>query len=279
MTKTAQLKEIYSFLKRLAPEALAEPWDNIGLQVGSLEEVVSGILVSLDATEAVLWEAVEHEANLVVTHHPLIFKAIKRLDDSTASSRILRLAVQMDLNVMSFHTNLDSTQAGLNDALARTIGVQGTRALIPSRDPKNPKAGLGRIGSVPKTSLKNFLSHLSKRLSLNELRYVGDLRHPIKKVAVMTGSGGDFFLEAQQAGADVLVTGDVKYHQALDSQSEGIALVDIGHYAGEIGMVPLVSAHLRSWLKKSRLGIKVFESQVTEDPFRFWSRLSVKSGH
>jgi dinuclear metal center YbgI/SA1388 family protein len=272
MPSKLTVHSIDQFLSRFAPPSLAEAWDNVGLQVGNPEDEITGILVSLDVTEAVLWEAVEHDANLIVTHHPLFFRPVKRLDDLQVPTRLARLATQMGINILSFHTNLDATRHGLNDQLAKLLKLSSVRALIPSRDKKFPQAGLGRIGKVPKTNLEKYLKHVMKNLRLKNLRYVGDPRHPIGQVAVMTGSGGGFFSEAQTAGADVLITGDVKYHHALDALGSGIALIDIGHFAGEIGMVPLVAGKLREFLRGKKSRLKIFETVAQSDPFQFCRR-------
>lgn len=266
-----ELRDIEEFLNRLAPPSLAEEWDPVGLQVGNRSEEIHGLLVALDVTEAALWEAVEHDCNLLVTHHPLFFKPLKRLDDSTPATRYARLAAQMGVSILSFHTNLDAANRGLNDDLARKLGLRGIKALIEPRDRRHPKAGLGRIGTVAPTKLKSWIPKAAKALGLEHLRYVGDPEHRLRRIAVMTGSGGGYFSEAKSAGADLLVTGDVKYHDALDAVAEGIALVDIGHFAGEIGMVPLLARELKAWVKRKRHKLVVFESRSGSDPFHFWN--------
>lgn len=271
MKKTPRVQDAFDFLEKLAPASLAEEWDPVGLQVGSLKEELHGILVALDVTETALWEAVEHDCNLLVTHHPLFFKPLKRLDDRTPVSRCARLAAQMGVNVVSFHTNLDATERGLNDQLAQGLGLKGLKPLLPSRDPRRPRAGLGRIGKVARTNLGKFADAVGKRLALEHLRFVGDPKHPVERVAVMTGSGGGYFNEAKAAGADVLVTGDVKYHPALDALAEGVALIDIGHFAGEIGMVPWLAAELRRWGGRRGFAKRIFASESGRDPFRFWN--------
>lgn len=268
--------QIYEHLAKWAPENFAEPWDNVGLQVGELSAPVQSILVSLDVTEAVLWEAVHKGANLIITHHPLLFSPLKRLDNATAPSRLARLAVQMDLNIISFHTNLDATAGGLNDLLADQLGLKESKALIAAPpDPKtlksHAKVGLGRVGKITKTTLKKFAQKTARNLNIKNLRSVGPEDHSIQRVAVMTGSGGGFFREAKQNGADVLITGDIKYHHALDALSEDIAMIDIGHFAGEIGMVALVSKRLQKFLKQKKKKLSVFETEVQSDPFKFWS--------
>lgn len=121
MLKRLQVQHLYDHLAKFAPPSLAEDWDNVGLQVGSLHAPLGNVLVSLDVTEAVLWEAVEHEANVIVTHHPLLMKPIPCLDDSTITTRLARLAVQIDLNILSFHTNLDKARSG--QLVAFLVGV------------------------------------------------------------------------------------------------------------------------------------------------------------
>lgn len=272
MKKKLRVQDAYEFLEKLAPSSLAEEWDPVGLQVGSLQDELHGVLVSLDPTEAALWEAVEHDCNLLVTHHPLFFKPLRRLDDRDPPSRCARLAAQMGINVVSFHTNLDATERGLNDQLATCLGLKSLKPLVPSRDPRHPRAGLGRVGQVRKTSLGKFVADVAKRLGIQNLRFVGNEKSPIQRVAVMTGSGSGYFNEAKAAGAEVLVTGDVKYHQALDALSEGVALIDIGHFAGEIGMVPWLTSELRGWARKRSFGSKIFASETGRDPFQFYSR-------
>ncbi len=265
-----KVKDIFHFLNQWAPVSLAERWDHVGLQVGSLKNSVKGILVALDVTSEVLEEAKKNKCNLLITHHPLMFESLKKLQASSLQARLARKALRQKINILSFHTNLDSTPEGLNDLLASRLGIQSVRVLEKSLDSKYPKAGLGRIGKIKKTSFKNFLRHLSKSLSLENFRYVGNLSKPIQNVAVMTGSGGAYFLQAKKKGADVLVTGDVKYHGALDALAEGIALVDIGHFEGEIGMVALVAQKLRFWLQKASLKLPVHETKSAQDPFSFW---------
>ncbi len=270
MARALSVSDIHDFLSRWAPPSLAEEWDNIGLQVGSMRGPVRAILVSLDVTEEAIWEAVEHKANLMVTHHPLFFKPITELTDRSLVMRLARLAAQTEMNILCFHTNLDSTTEGLNDLLAKRLKLKKVRPLLPSRVPLLPQAGLGRVGEIPATRLGVYLKGLAQNLGLKNFRFVGDPRHRIRKVAVMTGSGGAYYPEAKEARADLLITGDVKYHAALEALAEGVAVIDIGHYAGEIGMVPLVAGKLRQWLKRQRKRLPIFETQVASDPFQFY---------
>lgn len=265
-----QVQHLLHYLNQFAPPSLAEDWDNVGLQLGSLDDEIRGILVSLDVTEAVLEEARKLKANLIITHHPLFFKAIKNLDNAKSVSRLAKTALKQEINILSFHTNLDSTLQGLNDGLAEKLKIKNLQPLVASRDPKFPQAGLGRIGKIPKIEFKKFLSHVSDSLNIKNFRYVGDKDTAISSVAVMTGSGGDYFHEAKKKGADVLVTGDIKYHAALDALSEGICLVDIGHFASEIGMISLLMNQVRNFLKAQKILLPVYKASCQKDPFEFF---------
>ncbi|MCP5468154.1 MAG: Nif3-like dinuclear metal center hexameric protein [Deltaproteobacteria bacterium] len=267
-----KIQEVYDFLCQFAPPQLAESWDNIGLQVGNLDDEVNTILVSLDVTEEVLWEAVDHEAQVIITHHPLFFKPIQCLDDSQVSTRLARLASNMDITILSFHTNLDATQNGLNDLLAEQLKLKNCTPLLASQNSQKSKTGLGRVGQLSKkVTLQNLLENISSQLKIKNIRFAGSLFHEVKKVAVMTGSGAGFFNEALTAGADVLVTGDLKYHQALDAISQSISIIDIGHFAGEIGMVSLVTEKLKAWAKKQNHALQIFGTQVQSDPIQYWN--------
>lgn len=268
MTKKLRVRDAYEFLDAWAPASLAEDWDHVGLQLGSLKSELEGVLVALDVTEKVLEEAKKKRCNLLITHHPLAFQDARKLPSASLPARLAHQASRQGLNILSFHTNLDSTEQGLNDLLAQNLKLEGIRPLV--KIPGAKKAGMGRLGRLRERSFRSFLSHVARCTGLAQFRYVGELFKPISKVAVVTGSGAGFFGEAKRKGADVLVTGDVKYHAALDALAEGIALVDIGHFAGEIGMTGLVAERLMGWLKGLQSWIPVHETRAQSDPLRFW---------
>lgn len=264
--KIITVNNIYHFLNLWAPLSLAENWDPVGLQVGTLKAEVKGILVALDVTHQVLDEAKKKKCNLLITHHPLMGQ--KKAHSIPA--KLAQIAKKQKINILSFHTNLDSTPDGLNDLLAEQLKLKNVKVLVKSKNKKMPRAGMGRIGLIRPISLKLFLKHVAQCTHLKNFRFVGELTHKIRKVAVVTGSGAGYFLQAQQKGADVLVTGDVKYHGALDALVEGICLVDIGHFVGEIGMVELVLRRLKQWLKQSNQRLPLHGTQAQSDPFQFW---------
>lgn len=266
--KKITVKEIHQFLNAWAHPSLAEDWDNIGLQLGSLRAEVEGVLISLDVTEAVLDEAKKKKCNLLITHHPLSFKPPSQLNPKSIPARLAKQARRSKINILSFHTNLDSCEEGLNDLLAKQLKLKQLRPLV--RKGNSERAGMGRIGFVQAMSLRQFLKKVSQAMKLKHFRFVGSLQTKVKKIAVVTGSGAGFYLEAKKQGADVLVTGDVKYHTALDALSEKMALIDIGHFAGEIGMTQLVASKLKTWLKQNPRALTVYTSSVQKDPLQYW---------
>jgi len=270
MGKKVRVKDILHVLNQFAPPSLAEDWDKVGLQVGTIKAPVEGVLVSLDVTEEVLQDCFKQGANLLITHHPLFLRDLKRSDRLALPRRLIRSALRKRIQILSFHTNLDSTEEGLNDLLSEKLDLKKVIPFLPAGGLRKTKAGLGRIGHIKKSKLKAFVRTVARSLHLKNLRYVEVPRQSVRKVAVVTGSGAGFFREAKKAGADVLVTGDVKYHTALEAMAEKIALVDVGHFASEIGMVSLIAERLRLWSRQRGLGLKIVASKVQEDPFRFW---------
>lgn len=265
--KNLKVQEIFQFLSEWAPLSLAEDWDPVGLQVGSLKSEVKGILVALDVTNAVLQEANKKKCNLLITHHPLMGQKEK----GSIAERLAQKARKQKINILSFHTNLDSTSEGLNDLLAQQLKLKSLKPLLKSRSKKHPLSGIGRIGLIRPMTLKQFLCHVARCTNLKNFRYVGELQQKIKKVAVVTGSGAGYFLEAKKKGADVLVTGDVKYHGALDALSEGVCLIDIGHFESEIGMIDCLLSKLKKASFLKELAIPLYPCRIQRDPLKFWS--------
>ena len=369
--KPARLAEILGLLNRLCPPELAEDWDNPGLQVGSPDAQIERILICLDAEEPALEEALRKQAQLIISHPPLIFKPLKRLTPTDMSGRVLFRAVREGIAIACAHTNLDRAADGLNDWLAERLGLEGatpleapqagrfyklvvfvpcgheqavmeglfaggagqigayercsfrTRGtgsfrggdqtspfigtpgafeeteesrletivpearlnrtiermlkahpyeevaydLIPLAN-RRSDIGLGRVGRLaqPQT-LQQFAEDVRDRLHAGSLRLVGDPQQLVQKVAVCGGSGMAVFADALRQGADCLVTGDVKFHDAQRARAEGMALIDAGHFASEQLMVPGLSRRLRQLLDESGLTVEVIEMAAEQDPF------------
>jgi dinuclear metal center YbgI/SA1388 family protein len=371
--KTAKVSDILGIINKLAPACLAESWDNPGLQVGDPASVVSDIMVALDATPAVIESALRSNCQLLVTHHPLIFKPQKSVSTASAQGSMIHSAIRGGLSIVSMHTNYDIARDGLNDVLAvrlglpscvplqvtsrqelvklvvfvpeghldqirtsllphgeslgayrdcsfaaagegtftpqegaapfvGTVGVRETvreyrleflvdrsnlsravKSLMAAHPYEEPAfdvyplhnqgsvLGLGRIGSLAEaTTLAAYASLTAERLQAPGTRFVGDPAAPVRKVAVCSGSGASVMREALRAGADVLVTGDVKYHDARDAEDLGIALIDAGHFPTEIIMAAAVRDRLQQMLPEAGFtGCRLQACVIQNDPFRY----------
>lgn len=370
--KTPKTSDIAGIINKIAPTLLAEAWDNPGLQIGDPSAEATRIMVALDPTTAVIDSALAASCQLLVTHHPLIFKPLKSITAATPSGALIQKAIKAGLSIISLHTNYDIADGGLNDLLARKIGLSGcvplrvtaTRELVklvvfvPSaqleqvrsalfpfsaplgayRDcsfaaggtgtftplagaepftgtvgelaavpeerlellvertelPKAVKAllkvhpyeepafdiypllnegvklGLGRVGrlSAPAT-LSEYAGWLRGELTAPALRYVGDPAARVSKIALCSGSGASLLHDAVRAGADVLVTGDLKYHEARDAEELGMSVIDAGHFPTEIIMVQEVAERLgRALGMAGYTDFRVEACRTESDPFR-----------
>ena len=227
-----KVKDIASVIEDFAPKNLQESYDNAGLQVGDPDAQVSAVLFCLDVTEDILKEAKERECNLVISHHPLIFRGIKQLTGADATQRLVIGALKENIAVYSAHTNLDSAWDGVSHEIARKLDVKNLQVLEPQ--PQNPMAGLGVVGDIKPVPKIEFLRKIKETFNVGALRYSAQTSSVvIRRVAVCGGAGASLISTAVNAGADILVTGDVKYHDFTSYGSE-IIIADIGHYESEL---------------------------------------------
>jgi dinuclear metal center YbgI/SA1388 family protein len=254
----------------MAPFALAEAWDNSGLQIGSRQWPGSKILLALDVTPAVMAEAVAWGADLVLTHHPLIMSPLASIDFSSIPGSIISLCACHNISVISVHTNLDKTNPGLNDYFVKKIGLKpvgSLKALIP--ESQDTHTGTGRIFALQEPcTLRSLSNKVSLRLNVSGVRCVGDMDMMVERVAVCTGSGGSLVKTFLKSGADVFITGDVKYHEARDAEQAGVGLLDVGHFASERMVVDLFYERLTQWAQASKAEIKVKVFDGESDPFK-----------
>lgn len=367
-----KVSDIVGIINKIAPPHLAEAWDNPGLQVGDPSDNVTRIMVALDATPATISAAVSASCQLLVTHHPFIFKPLKSISTATPLGSQIQTAIRSGLSIVGMHTNYDIACGGLNDLLAQTIGLhesvplrittshellklvvfvpvdhldrvrtalfpyteslgnyrdcsfasagEGTftpqagarpfvgaigttqkepeerlellieranlartvKALLavhPYEEPaydlyplvnEGAKLGLGRIGRLAEVdSLAAYARRVSELLSAPGLRFVGDPAVRISKVALCSGSGASLLRDAVRNGADLLVTGDVKYHEARDAEDLGIALIDAGHFPTEIIMVSDVTERIERAISAAGCtACQVLPCCIQTDPFR-----------
>jgi dinuclear metal center YbgI/SA1388 family protein len=370
--KIPKIADIVGVINKIAPITLAEAWDNSGLQIGDPVAGVTRIMVALDPTPDVIDSALKASCQLLVTHHPLIFKPLKSISTATPQGASIQKAIKGGLSILSMHTNYDIAGGGLNDLLAAKIGLTGcaplrvtttgelvklvvfvpvghveqvrsalfsftvkqgnyrdcsfaadgvgtftplegadpftgtigTLARVPeerlellierSQLPRAVKAllavhpyeepafdlypllnegeklGIGRIGRLAEpVMLAEYIDRLRTILSAPGLRYVGDPAARISKVALCSGSGASLLHDAARSGADLLVTGDVKYHEARDAEDLGLALIDAGHFPTEIIMVDEITERLgRALLTSGYTECQVEACRTESDPFR-----------
>lgn len=369
--KSPRLTDLLGVLNQLCPANLAEDWDNVGLQVGDPTAEIRRVLVALDAEEAALEQAEQQQVQLIITHHPLIFRPLRRLSAADSSGRILFRAIQQQIAIASAHTNLDRAADGLNDWLAEHLRLTAIQPLeqeidghyykiviyVPSGhetavmealfaagaghiggydrcsfrlrgtgtfrggDSSQPfigtageheeadelrvetivpaallnrviaraekahpyeemaydllplanrakNVGLGRIGRLPQPlALQQFAGQVKEWLQAPTLRLVGDPHRQLEKIAVCGGSGISMYAEAVRQGADCLVTGDIKFHEAQRARAEGLALIDAGHFATERLMIAELAQRLRDSCQQRLWNIEIIEADQEQDPF------------
>lgn len=236
------IQALYNELEARIPATLSCPWDNDGLSVCAHPDApVTGIVVALDLTEDAIRKAEESGSNVILTHHPLLFKGVKELvaePTAPVSAKVIEL-IQKDISAMAFHTRLDTLDGGVNDTLAAILGLED---IIPFGDSDNPQGKpMGRMGNLPSPMSAKELSLLAKqRLSAPTVSFA-DGGKPISRVALLGGSGGDEIYAAMAAGADALVTGEAKYHHYCDAADSGISLIAAGHHSTEFPVCSLLA--------------------------------------
>ncbi len=241
--KRIKVKEIAAAIEGFAPLELQEPYDNAGLQVGDREMPVSAVLVCLDVTEDILREAIERECNMIVSHHPLIFKGLKCLTGRTATERIVAEALRRNIAIYSAHTNLDSASEGVSAEIAHSLGLRDLRPLKPTAP--GADTGLGVVGDMAPAPKLEFLRRLKELFGVKMVRYSAQTPSiVVRRVAVCGGAGGSLIPDALCAGADVYVTGDLRYHD-FTTYGLDLLLADIGHYESELCTMKIFSKMIR----------------------------------
>ena len=233
--------DILKYIETLAPRSMKMDWDNVGLLCGSKATPVTKVLVALDPFEGVCREAAQWGAQLIVTHHPVIFQAPKAITDETSVGRSILQLCAHGISAINAHTNLDCAPGGVNDVLAKKLALVNVQVVDPEGTDENGNEwGLLRMGEVPEQPLDAFLNRVKTLLGCEGLRYV-DGGKPVRKVAVGGGSCAGEMLDALRAGCDTFVTADVKYNQFWDARDLGINLIDAGHFATENPVVSVLT--------------------------------------
>ena len=228
-----KIRQICDYLEAIAPVRLAEEWDNVGLLVGDKHRTLTRIMTCLTVTPETAAEAIEKSAELIVTHHPLPFRSLKRLTTDSTVGRLLWELAGKQISIYSPHTAWDSAARGINQQLANSLGLEGIQPLEPIADDPD-RLGSGRKGVLAQPeSLTNFVKRVKSFLSLDVLQYAGQLDAEVRRVGIACGSAGTFLPAAAKAGCQLLLTGETTFHTCLEAESLGVALVLPGHFASE----------------------------------------------
>lgn len=241
---------IMELLEGIAPLSYALEWDNAGLLAGSRKDPVDCVLCALDLTQAVLEEAVSTGAQMIVTHHPILFRGTKNLCTDTPEGKLLCDLAQSGIALASMHTNFDLIHPGVNDALAEAIGLSGVKAL---------EDGIC-MGELMPESLSAVKLRVENALG-GSVRMYGSPEKRISRVAVLGGAGGDYILTAQQSGAEVFITGEIAYHRALDAVAAGMCVLEAGHAATEAPAIPVLARGLQMAANDVQYNLRVLCSK------------------
>jgi len=246
------VKDFIECIRDVAAPEWAEDWDNSGLMVGDRTWKVSKMAVTLDASEKTVSEAINGGCDLLVTHHPLIFSPLRKIDMSSLSSRLVFKAIENHLAIISLHTNWDVSPKGVNVCLSETLGLS---KIIPLQDGINDSWGLGSLGEFPFNITMEALAGIVKeKWDLSWLMAYGPMEDKVKRVALCGGSGGDLWRTAIQKGADLYITADMKYHQILEARFKKLRLMVVDHGEMESASIPELA---RLLLERSGIPVKV----------------------
>lgn len=244
--------EIIEKLEAISPQRFAEEWDNVGFLAGRREKEVQTVFIALDVTDEVIDEAIEVGADMILTHHPLIFKPLTRVNtDDVVGRRVVRL-LQNDICYYAMHTNFDVR--GMAEAAAEEMGLLQPKVLMVTCEEENKQEGIGRYGKLKEVmSLTECAAYVKQVFRLDHVNVYGDLETPIAVAAISPGSGKSVMKDAAAAGVDVLITGDVDHHMGIDLQAQGVCVIDAGHYGIEKIFVP----YMKDFLKKELPSIQI----------------------
>lgn len=218
--------DVRAILNAVFPESSAYDWDNVGLQIGSLNKTVNSILLTLDVTLDVVNEAIQHNVELIVSHHPLIFRPIQSINTDTEYGKLIELLIQHNISLYVTHTNFDVAENGMNSILASILKLKNQRPL----QQIDEQYSLGVIGELEKPlNIGQYIDVVKNQLDITSVRFIGSTNKTVQNIVIAGGSGSSVITDAIQSDADVLITGDVTYHYALDVVAHDFLVIDVGH--------------------------------------------------
>ncbi len=256
------LQELITFFEQIAPPQLAEDYDNVGLLVEGVTDEIESVVIALDADEQTVCNAEKAKAQLILTHHPVMFRPVNRLTEQEGGQRTLRRLLQKGIGLYAMHTNFDSAKGGLCDAFLDSFGSFAERTSFVGTE-----EGIGRIGRLQDPcTLSELLAKGKQAFCPNGmLRYVGDENAVIETVAVCNGGGADMIYDAYRLGAQVYISGDFKHHHARFAYENGMKLIEIDHYDAEVGFCELLADKLQNTFGNQ---LSIIVAQDEESPWK-----------
>ena len=256
-----KIKQVLSALERFAPLPLQESWDNAGLQLGLTEVEVSGALLCLDVNEQIVDEAVAKGCNLIVSHHPLLFRGLKQISGADYVQRSVIKAIKHDIVIVSMHTNMDNALDGVNWKIAERLGLTDCK-FFAQKTVDGIEAGSGVVGNFPsKMDARVFIELVKKQFGVQCAQCNELLQRPISKVAICGGAGDFLLSDAIGEGADAFITGEMHYHQYFGYEQQ-IQICVIGHYQSE----QYTAEIFRDIIQKDCPGVKTFIAETNTNP-------------
>ena len=257
-----KVRDITAVIESFAPLALQESYDNSGLIVGREDDEVHKALLAVDVTEEVLAEAVAEGCDMVITHHPIVFHAMKRFNSASQTERCVEEAIRRGIVLYAAHTNLDSTPQGMSWRVAEMLGLNDIEVLQPTN---GEGAGFGVVGILPsEVESETFMREVMSRFGVKALRHSDIVKRKVRKVAICTGSGGSLIDAARASSADIYLTADLKYNDFMRHEN-AIILADMGHFESEYCAIQI----LFDILSKKMLTFAVRKSVCSRNPVNY----------
>ena len=261
--------DILNVLENSYPLKYSESWDRSGLQIGDTSIFTDKIILALDPSIEVLDHAIKTGAKLIITHHPVALKGIFPIDTQTYIGKMIKKAILNDITIYSAHTNFDSVEPNVTDALIEKLELKYSKKSFLEANKKSGRddIGHGRIIELSnKMTNSDILSVLKEKTLVKYLRFVGDLDKIVNQIAIMGGSGASFLYDAHKKGVDLYITGDIKYHDASLAEQLGLSVIDLGHFYSERYSLNILKKLFN--LNFEKIFVDIFNKE--EDPFILW---------
>lgn len=262
-----KIREVIEKIEKTASPDTQESWDNSGIQISVGSGDIRVVMTALEITDEVISEAVSRNVDLLITHHPLIFGSLKNIDKASVNGQYLIDLIKNNISVYSSHTPFDKMWGGNNDRIAEKLGLENTDGFTVFKNGVRTTDLIGRVGDLPSPApFTDVADAVSKKLDISKssMRTVGDAEEYISRVAICAGAGSDFVSTAIDNDCDLLITGDLKYHDAQNARSLGLCVIDAGHYGTEKSFAENMAEMLK---ERIRSGADIIISETDIDPF------------